>query len=639
MSLHIDTATITTDTNDTGSSGTDWLTSDNQLVFGGDITAVHGSGTTSLGIWISGGSFGADNGGKGTLLGSSTTFTGTGAWSFDASSLPALSDGTYTIHITEGTGTGASDLASHSLIVDTTAPTVAADSDGAGNNVDENAANGTAVGVTASSSDANGVTYSITADSSDGGFAVDASTGVVTVADGTKLDYEAATSHSITVTATDDAGNTSTDDFTIAVNDVNDNAPVFSSGTTANEDENSDVSNVVYTAAASDVDTVGTVSYSLSGDDAALFAIDSGTGEVTFVTSPDHEAPADANSDNAYQVTVHANDGVNDTTQDVTISVNDLNDNAPSFTSETSASEDENSDPSTVVYTAAASDPDTVGSVAYSLAGDDAALFSIDSSTGEVTFNASPDFEKPTDLDHNNAYQVTVHANDGVNDTAQDVTISVDNVAGLTVSGGSGLIIGTNEEDNLTGDSGVNTIIGLAGADVMDGGGDDDFLSGRLGDDSLAGGTGNDILRGNAGADILNGGDGADAMMGGIGRDTFVFGAASDSTSTGYDSIGDMNFTRDVIDLSFTVTGVDAGLHKGFLSAASFDADMAAGVDAPHLGANHAMTFTASSGDLAGEHFLVIDANGVAGYQAGADLVIHVQASANFGQMDVTDFV
>ncbi|MFN9911974.1 MAG: cadherin repeat domain-containing protein, partial [Pirellulaceae bacterium] len=79
------------------------------------------------------------------------------------------------------------------------------DSNAAANSVAENAANGTVVGVTASASDAdattNTITYSLDNNAS-GRFAIDSSTGVVTVADGAQLNFEAATSHSLTVRAT-----------------------------------------------------------------------------------------------------------------------------------------------------------------------------------------------------------------------------------------------------------------------------------------------------------------------------------------------------------------------------------------------------------------------------------------------------
>ncbi len=68
-------------------------------------------------------------------------------------------------------------------------PSTPVDSDGAANQVAVSAPNGTYVGVTASSTDVNGpaVTYSLTGDTSGGGFTVDPSTGMVTVADTSKI--------------------------------------------------------------------------------------------------------------------------------------------------------------------------------------------------------------------------------------------------------------------------------------------------------------------------------------------------------------------------------------------------------------------------------------------------------------------
>ncbi|GAA0655064.1 Ig-like domain-containing protein [Rheinheimera tangshanensis] len=105
------------------------------------------------------------------------------------------------------------------------APSTPVDANGASDTVVENATNGTTVGITASSTDPDGsVSYSLT-DNAGGRFAVDSSTGVVTVLDGSLLDYETATSHNITVRATD--GSLFADQtFSIAVTDVDDTGPV-----------------------------------------------------------------------------------------------------------------------------------------------------------------------------------------------------------------------------------------------------------------------------------------------------------------------------------------------------------------------------------------------------------------------------
>ncbi|MEM1293904.1 MAG: cadherin domain-containing protein [Verrucomicrobiota bacterium] len=100
------------------------------------------------------------------------------------------------------------------------APKDGADVDATNNEVAEGAAKGTNVGVTAQFTDvdSSSLTYTLT-DDANGAFQIDRDSGVVTVADGSQLDFETATSHTITVQA-DDGTETATKDFTIAVKDV-----------------------------------------------------------------------------------------------------------------------------------------------------------------------------------------------------------------------------------------------------------------------------------------------------------------------------------------------------------------------------------------------------------------------------------
>ncbi|MCJ8328115.1 MAG: Ig-like domain-containing protein, partial [Campylobacterales bacterium] len=89
------------------------------------------------------------------------------------------------------------------------------------NLVYENAENGDTVGVTALARDLDTddtVTYTLS-DNADGRFTIDSSTGVVTVLDDTKLNYEESTSHVITVVATSSDGSTSSANMTINVGD------------------------------------------------------------------------------------------------------------------------------------------------------------------------------------------------------------------------------------------------------------------------------------------------------------------------------------------------------------------------------------------------------------------------------------
>jgi Ca2+-binding RTX toxin-like protein len=140
----------------------------------------------------------------------------------------------------------------------------------------------------------------------------------------------------------------------------------------------------------------------------------------------------------------------------------------------------------------------------------------------------------------------------------------------------------------------------------------------------LQGGHGSDVLIGGAGNDGLEGREGADVMTGGGGADRFYYNGVADSTSSTFDRITDFNATTDHIQLPSSVTAIDTAVSGGTVTATHFDANLAAAVGAAQLHAGDAVLFTPSGGYLSGHTLLVIDANGVAGYQAGADYVIDV---------------
>src|SRR5205814_2064904 len=130
-----------------------------------------------------------------------------------------------------------------------------------------------------------GITYILT-DDAGGRFAVDASTGVITVADGSLLDREAAASYDVTVRATSADGSTSDATFTINLTDVDefDVGAVTDTNAGANSvAENAANGTVVgLTAAATDADaTTNAITYTLTDDAGGRFAIDATSGVVT----------------------------------------------------------------------------------------------------------------------------------------------------------------------------------------------------------------------------------------------------------------------------------------------------------------------------------------------------------------------
>ena len=170
---------------------------------------------------------------------------------------------------------------------------------------------------------------------------------------------------------------------------------------------------------AMDADRDDTLTYALSGTDAASFDIDEMTGQLMTKDALDSETKA------SYMVVVTATDGsgANDT-QMVTITVTDV-DEQPVVAGEATSDYPEKGEAAVAAYTG--TDPEGV-TVTWSLSGDDAEDFEI-SEDGMLTFKESPNFEAPADMDTNNVYMVTVEARDGTTDNVmQAVTVTVTNV-------------------------------------------------------------------------------------------------------------------------------------------------------------------------------------------------------------------
>jgi serralysin len=284
----------------------------------------------------------------------------------------------------------------------------------------------------------------------------------------------------------------------ISVTNLNE-APSFSSGSTgSNITEGSAASTQVYDANASDPEGTA-VTFSLSAvDDGALFNINATTGVVTFKATPNFETPLDTGADNGYRFTVLASSDGLATSRSVTFSV--LN-SLPTFSSGSEVVVTQGV--TGTIHTASASDL-AGGTITYSLSGSDSARFTINASTGALSWSSSPSFANPWDIGLNNVYDFVIVASDGTGSTNQNFTVTV--------------------RDNT---SGGETISGGAGNDILDGLGGADTLNGNAGADVLRGGAGNDTLNGGDGADLLDGGDGGDSLVGGSGTDTVTYASAT----------------------------------------------------------------------------------------------------------------
>ncbi|MDD2830067.1 MAG: cadherin domain-containing protein, partial [Sulfuricurvum sp.] len=231
-----------------------------------------------------------------------------------------------------------------------------------------------------------------------------------------------------------DGALSTTANITINLIDVYD-GPIFTSNATPPSiNENSGAGQVIYTASATDTTAI-TYSLKNSGD-ASHFSINSTSGAVSLIANPDYEAK------NSYTFTVNATDtDGNVTEQNVNVSINDLDDIAPTFISTTAETTTADVTTSTVIYDANATD---VNSITYSFAGGfDDSSFTIDSATGYVRFNTLPDYNAPIDSGNNNIYDFIVRATDSMGNHAdQNIALTV-TPAYVSPAGQSVISLGT----------------------------------------------------------------------------------------------------------------------------------------------------------------------------------------------------
>ena len=114
-------------------------------------------------------------------------------------------------------------------------------------------------------------------------------------------------------------------------------------------------------------------------------------------------------------------------------------------------------------------------------------------------------------------------------------------------------VIGSDEDDNITGDANANRLMGGDGKDTISGGDEADTIMGGDGVDTLNGDGGADTIMGGAGGDTIDGGAENDTITGGAGDDTMTGSAGTDTfvfaPGHGIDVITDFSATDDKINL------------------------------------------------------------------------------------------
>ena len=150
--------------------------------------------------------------------------------------------------------------------------------------------------------------------------------GQISVGKGTKLDYDQGRrSYTVTVTATDPSLASATITVTIEVVNENEAPEVSAKGLAvaglASVSYAEDRDDAVETYVAQGDEAAG-ASWSLAGNDSSAFSIAGGV--LRFNTQPNFEAPADAGTDNVYNVTVRAIGATISASKEVTVTVTNV---------------------------------------------------------------------------------------------------------------------------------------------------------------------------------------------------------------------------------------------------------------------------------------------------------------------------
>ncbi|KAM9729569.1 protocadherin-16 [Menidia menidia] len=236
------------------------------------------------------------------------------------------------------------------------------------------------------------VTYSIQSSSMSGLFKIDPVTGSITTA--AIMDREIFTQTKLVVTATDRgsprlAGSAT---LTVIIVDQNDNSPTIPLPQEIRIPENTLIGTEITLVTGNDVDSSPALSYSLHLDPTSLgkFGIHRYSGGVSLT------GPLDFEEKTWYTLTVQATDSQHQTEANITIVVEDVNDNAPAFTHDLyQITLPEHTPAGSAVITVTATDRDSGenGKITYRVMSSTQEGFYVDPNNGTLFINHRAEFD------------------------------------------------------------------------------------------------------------------------------------------------------------------------------------------------------------------------------------------------------
>ena len=241
----------------------------------------------------------------------------------------------------------------------------------------------------------------------------------VQVANSNLLDYEDTTSHTITVRVTeDDSSQTSTQTFTISLNNLDDTDPTQPTLDNLTVDENAANDTVVGTLSSSDPDSIGTnFTFAITDDAGGRFKIVNDEVQVANSNLLDYEST----TSHTITVRVTEDDSSQTSTQTFTINLNNLDDTDPTQPTLDNLTVDENAANDTVVGTLSSSDPDNIGTAfTFAITDDAGGRFKIVNDEVQVANSNLLDYEDTT----SHTITVRVTEDDSSQTSTQTFTIN-----------------------------------------------------------------------------------------------------------------------------------------------------------------------------------------------------------------------
>uniref|UniRef100_A0A8C2ZSL3 Protocadherin-16 n=1 Tax=Cyclopterus lumpus TaxID=8103 RepID=A0A8C2ZSL3_CYCLU len=236
------------------------------------------------------------------------------------------------------------------------------------------------------------VTYSIRSSSMSGLFKIDPLTGSITTA--AIMDREIWTQTKLDVTATDRgtprlAGSAT---LTVIIIDLNDNSPMIPLHREIRVPEDTLIGTVITQVTGNDVDSGPALSYTLHLDTniQGMFGIHRYGGGVSLTGLLDYEDRT------WYTLTVRSSDSIHQSEANITVLVDDVNDNAPTFTQDlyqVTVSEHLPAGSAVITVTATDRDSGENGKITYRVMSSTRGVFYIDPSNGTLFVNQRTEFD------------------------------------------------------------------------------------------------------------------------------------------------------------------------------------------------------------------------------------------------------